>query len=193
MELVEHEEYERLARNLTRGRQVLRAWKGTCYRFASPRYSEPTELLSGQGALKYGSRWIPPGVAATVHGSTTPRLAFAESLARYQRANVPEWQAMPLVVCAVLVEVSSLLDLTDGKTRRSLRVSLGRLLAVDWGGENRAGREAIGQALGRAAFDARGVEGLLVPSSTGEPGANLVLFPERLRLGSRLEVRQGSA
>jgi hypothetical protein len=42
------------------------------------------------------------------------------------------------------------------------------------------------QAIGAAAF-ADGLEGLLVPSAT-RLGDNLILFPDNLRAGSRIEV-----
>ena len=64
-------------------------------------------------------------------------------------------------------------------------------VTTDWTAENRAGREAVGQALGRAAFQAETVEGLFVPSAIGDEAENLVIFPKRLRPGSRLRVLQG--
>ncbi len=51
----------------------------------------------------------------------------------------------------------------------------------------RAGRIRRTQVLGWAA-DLSGFEGLLVPSSADPTGVNLLVFPRKLRPGSRLEI-----
>jgi len=52
---------------------------------------------------------------------------------------------------------------------------------------NAQGRETMGQALGRALFDAR-VEGFRVPSARVADAINLVIFPDKLRRTSRQQV-----
>lgn len=190
MGLEPHPDFDGLKDRLAEGKAALRRFSGACYRFAAPRYAGPTELVSGEGARRFGSRWLPPGVAAAVHGSTRPELAMAESLAQHRRANIPDWEAMPLVVCGVRVVVGRMLDLTERENRRALRISLDRLLGVDWRAENTAGRESLSQAVGRAAFADLRIEALLVPSAVDGPGANLVVFPARLAGRSRLSALQ---
>ena len=90
---------------------------------------------------------------------------------------------------ALDASLASLADLTDGSARRILRVSRRRLRSEPWRRAADAGREALTQAIGRAAFEA-GLEALLVPSAANRAGANLVVFPERLRPDSRLAVRR---
>ena len=62
-----------------------------------------------------------------------------------------------------------------------------RLKREDWREENDSGRESLTQAIGRAAHAAR-IQGLLVPSSQLPKQTNLIVFPDRLAAGSRLEV-----
>lgn len=83
------------------------------------------------------------------------------------------------------------LDLCDGGVRVSLRVSEDRIVGADWEAENRAGREAVTQAVGRAAAEA-GFEGLVVPSAA-DPGArNVVVFVDRLGRGSRMVLDEAN-
>ena len=83
-------------------------------------------------------------------------------------------------------EVFGLNRLTDGSIRQRLQVSRERMVAEDWRRANEKGREALCQAIGRAAFDA-GFEGILVPSAQDENGRNLIVFPDQLKPDSGLE------
>jgi RES domain-containing protein len=108
-------------------------------------------------------------------------------LAQYRRENIPEWQAMPLVVRALRVTLTLALDLTDGATRRSIRVSEQRMTSVPWTEDNLGGREALPQAIGRSAFEA-GFQGLLVPSAALPHATTIVVFPGNLDATSSLET-----
>lgn len=101
------------------------------------------------------------------------------------RSTTPEY-AMPRVFVSLRVHVQRILPLTDGHTRAVLRVSHRRLTEEHWQDEQDCGREALTQAIGRIARDL-GFEGLLVPAAQGA-GQNLVVFPDRLLPGSRLET-----
>ena len=70
--------------------------------------------------------------------------------------------------------------------RRRLRVSLDRLLNVDWRKEIRAGRRPITQLIGEAASEV-GVKAMIVPSAA-TAGDNLVVFTGNLGSGSTIRI-----
>jgi RES domain-containing protein len=181
-----HPEYPRLV--LALSRIAPRLWAGVAYRSVSPEYARSRDLLSGEGTRRHGGRWSLPGRFETVSASLSPETAVAEALARFRYYGIPEADAMPRLLVAIDVEVAALVDLTTGPSRRILRVSRRRMRREPWRRAEEHGREALTQAIGRAAFDT-GLEGLLVPSAADRVGENLVLFPGRLRLGSRLRAR----
>jgi RES domain-containing protein len=94
---------------------------------------------------------------------------------------------MPLVMVAIRVQLSLVLDLSDGSLRRLLGISAKRMLAEDWETVQRENGEALPQAIGRLA-QAHGLEGLIVPSALLKNEKNLVVFPERLHPASSLVI-----
>ena len=154
-----------------------------------PAYAGARDLLSGEGVRRYGGRWNAAGSFAAVYASLTPETAVAEALAHSRHYGIPDADVLPRVLVALDASLAALADLTDGGARRILRVSRRRLCGEPWRRAAEAGREALTQAIGRAAFEA-GLEALLVPSAASRAGANLVVFPERLRPGSRLAARR---
>jgi RES domain-containing protein len=181
-----HPDFPRIARALAR--VPARTWSGLAYRSVSPAYAGAREVLSGEGVRRYGGRWNAAGSFAAVYASLTPETAVAEALAHSRHYGIPDADALPRVLVALDASLASLADLTDGRARRILRLSRRRLRSEPWRHAADAGREALTQAIGRAAFEA-GLEALLVPSAANRVGANLVVFPERLRPDSRLAVR----
>ena len=162
------------------------AFHGILYRSADPKYADGKDLLSGQGARVHGARWNPIGIAA-VYGAATPELAMAETLAMNRYYGLPIHQALPRIFVAIDVQVSSIIDLTDGATRQRLKISESRMLDADWRKDVSRGLVPLTHRLGKAAFDAE-FEGLMVHSATGVEGTNLVIFPQKLRKGSHLRV-----
>jgi RES domain-containing protein len=181
-----HPEFPRIVSALSR--IPTRAWSGVAYRSVVPAYAGSRDLLSGEGVRRHGGRWNPPSAFAAVYASLTPETALAEVLSRFRDYGIPVADAMPRVLAAVEVSVASLADLTTPGARRSLRVSRRRMRREDWRRATDDGREALTQAIGRAAFE-RGLEGLLVFSAPDPAGRNLVLFPTRLGTASRLRAR----
>ncbi len=96
-------------------------------------------------------------------------------------------ELLPRVIKAIHVRVSRLVDTTDGDIRRSLMVSKQRMLDTDWRNANARGKEALTQAIGRAAAET-GLEGLIVASAERPKEINLVLFVANLSGRSRVEV-----
>jgi RES domain-containing protein len=180
-----HPDYTRIARALARVPAT--AWSGVAYRSVSPAYAGAGDMLSGAGVRRHGGRWNAAGSFAAVYASLSPETAVAEALAYVRHYGIPDADALPRLLVALQASLASLADLTEGSARRILGVSHRRLRSEPWRRAADAGREALTQAIGRAAFEA-GLEALLVPSAANRAGANLVVFPERLRPGSRLDV-----
>jgi RES domain-containing protein len=96
---------------------------------------------------------------------------------------------LPLTLVAIDAELDSVLDLTDAKVRKALAVTIAAMNGCPWRDENALGREALTQAIGRAAHDA-GLQGVLVPSSVKRTFRNLNVFPRKLGSKDRLEIRR---
>ena len=187
--LAPHEEFDRILRAFERliDSGNYEAWNGSAYRFATAKWSGAEDFANGKGSLRYGARWIGPGIAAALNLSTTPETAMAESLARSRAAGIPDWSCMPRVVRGVSVRVSRLIDLRVGAIRTALRVSKARMHQTRWERDNRAGKEALTQTLGRAAH-AAGIEALLVPSVRVTGGTNVFVFPDDLHPDSMVHI-----
>lgn len=163
------------------------SWQGDVYRLAHPKYASPNDFISGAGAKLNGGRWNPPCGPRTLYASSSPELATKESFALARKLGFAPRDLLPRVIRAIHVRVSRLVDTTDGDIRRSLMVSKQRMLDADWRKANARGKEALTQAIGRAAAEA-GLEGLVVASAEGQGETNLVLFPNNLRSRSRVDV-----
>lgn len=116
---------------------------------------------------------------------------MAEALAHNRYYGVPLAEAMPRTFVAIEIRLHSVLDVRAGLVRQRLRISLKRILTVDWRKEMSAGLEPLTQTIGRAAA-ATGLEGLIVPSAADSKGHNLLVFPENLRPGSTMRMLNSS-
>jgi RES domain-containing protein len=174
-----HPESDRLRKAIEKCLAFASAWRGELFRSASPRYANKDDILTGAGSKGAGARWNPPGGFRTVYGSFDVETAVGEALAHFRHFGLPVSKAMPRVLVALEAKLQRVLDLTDGTTRRMLGVAARRMLDEPWREEQKKGREALTQAIGRLAYGAS-VEGLLVPSAAWRGGVNLVIFPANL-------------
>lgn len=158
-----------------------------CFRVAGPRHTTATEIVQGVGAYKAGGRWNPVGVMDVVYLSTDPITATAEAVEHFRYYRLPQSQAMPKVIVTVAVDAPAVLDLTDPAVRATMPVRMSDLLVEDWRATMNAGREAMSQAFGRAAFAAK-LNGLIVPSKPHRGGVNVLIFPQRLGKAAVLRV-----
>jgi len=154
------------------------------YRASTPKYSNEADLLSGEGSRRHSGRWNPVGVGV-IYASLTPETAMAETLAHNRYYQIPVEDAMPRMFVAMEANLQRVLDLSKGDVRSRLKVSLERILKVDWRREAREGRVPVTWMIGHAAFVV-GLEGLVVPSSADPEGQNLLVFPENLKEGSKI-------
>lgn len=182
-----HPEAERLSRLIPRCLDRATVWSGTTFRSVTPKYAKSKDLVSGEGACRFGGRWNPPGSFPTVYLSLDMETAFAEFRAQWHRYGMTPEAALPRVFCAIEVDLRRLLDLCDGRTRQRLCVSRKRMTQERWLEKQEAGEEALAQAIGRIAFESN-AEGLLVPSAAHPRGRNLIVFPDRLYKESRIRA-----
>lgn len=152
------------------------AWAGVCYRCTEPRFVD--QIISGKGSQLHGGRWNSKGSFPAVYLCDTVEAALREYLARGRRLRLPDHSFLPLVMAGVKVKVGNLLDVTDPMIATVIDPFLA-LEKTHWRSiQDR--REAISQAIGRAASD-RGYPGLIAPSQALAGGKNIVIFPRNLK------------
>jgi RES domain-containing protein len=166
---------------------LLRPWSGDVLRTALPRWVSQPYRLTGVGALLSGSRWNVMKLFPAVCFSTAVATANAEAEAWAQRYGFAVSALKPQTRFTARLEFQALLDLTSGPALGALGLNTADLTTCDWKAEQDADREALTQAVGRAAFE-RMAEGLVVPSARHPGGVNVVLFPGHRRDGSRVVV-----
>ena len=174
-----HPDTDRLRRVLEKCLPKAVAWNGELFRSASPKYANKDDFITGAGSKAAGARWNPPGGVHIVYASLEVETAVAESVQHFRYYGLPLSKAMPRVIVALETKLECVLDLRDGDVRRVLVVSEKRLLSEPWREEQKKGREALTQAIGRLAYEL-GIEALLVPSAALKGGSNLLVFPANL-------------
>ena len=157
------------------------------FRMAGPSYTTASDFVSGTGAFNGGGRWNPPKVMKVVYASADPVTAMHEAVEHYRYFGIPIAEGFPKVTAAISVKLETVLDLTNHAITAHLPDSMNTLKVEDWRAEMNHGNESMSQAMGRAAFEA-GLEGLLVPSKPDLTGTNIMIFPQRLTVNSRVEV-----
>jgi RES domain-containing protein len=182
-----HPDSARLARGILRCLPIATRLTGVIYRVASVRRSNPSDLIAGVGSQITGGRWTPPGAFRAVYASRDEATALDEARQQNLRQGVPPWMALPLVLTAIEVDLEPVLDLTDSRVRRTLRVSQARLLKEPWWLLQEQRLEALNQAVGRLARE-QGFVALLTPSAARFRGINVVIYPDRIASGGRLSV-----
>ena len=178
--MISHSEYDGFIRRLSQlPKGSSESYKGPIYRFANPRFSSNDLIMSGRGALSHSGRWHPAGRFRCLYGTTTPETALQEALSEKRYYALPDDTALPKLLVCIEANLFHLLNLTDGKIRQRMRLSLNNIVNCHWRDENSFdNKESITQAFGRAVHE-KGFEGLIVPSSAHQPqGVNLVIFPD---------------
>jgi RES domain-containing protein len=166
-------------------RPLAAPWQGTVFRSVRPKYWASEDFLTGEASKRHGGRWNAPSSFRVVYLSLSLDTALEEVKGWSRAYGVPPEAALPRVLAAIEADLKETLDLTDGAIRRRLRVSFERMTGEDWRAANERGREALTQAIGRAAFEAE-LEALLVPSAQDPDGGNLLVFPDKLLSRSTL-------
>jgi RES domain-containing protein len=162
-------------------------FEGDLFRFIDPRFSRPSDIVDGKGALHAAGRWNLPGVSRLSYAALSPQTALAEALANVNYYRLPLAMALPRVLVALRLKAARVLDLREGVVRRALGISQATIRKTDWRLTNQKGREAVTQAWGQL-FAAAGFEAVLVCSAADTDGYNVLGFPENLLPGSRFEL-----
>ncbi len=158
------------------------------FRVIEPEYYTDYDIVSGIGGLRSSGRWNLKKRFRCSYTSDTLETAVKETLAGSRRKNLPDSRALPRALVCVGIHLQRALDLTDGQVRQACRISEKRMIGEPWWRENFYDREALTQALGRAAASV-GFEGIIAPSSADRPhGVNVVVFTDNLLAGSRVDV-----
>jgi len=162
-------------------------WRGDVVRQSKPRFMSQPYRMTGAGSVIKGARWSVRGLMPTVYGSNNPATLAAE--ANYKGLKYG-WTAADLkaqLMIGMHFELQSVVDLTAAATQQALGVTLNDTINCDWDAEQTAGREALTQAIARAAFE-REAEGLIVPCARLTGGVNLVYYPTHRRTGSTIQT-----
>ena len=141
---------------------------GHYFRSVEYRFMDPTEVLSGAGARKYGGRFVPVGTRA-VYLSESDAGASGEVLARKLRLGGQaqiSLEKYPRVVFAVAVSLSRVVDLKRNPRLRSAASLRQSCFTPD--------DLSISMEVG-AVLAKRRVQGVLFPSVVGTD-ANLVVY-----------------
>lgn len=167
-------------------------WSGDVVRGAPPRWMSTPYRMTGVGAVLAGARSSVRHLMPAVYASTDPLTLAAEL---HYKAAKYGWTAAsfhPRLTVGMHWELQAVVDLTAGAVLGALGTSNTDLTNCDWETEQTAGREALTQAIGRAAFE-RLAEGLMLPSARRHGGVNVVFFPGHRRDGTRLRVLDARA
>jgi RES domain-containing protein len=123
-----------------------------------------------------------------VYASLSPETAAREAYQGFRAVGFVKNAIRPRVFCGASVQLQVVLDLTDRGIRRRLGFTLQELVNEDWLAIQEEGDESWTQAIGRGA-SVVGFEAVLAPSVRDRPaGRNLIVFPDRLRADSELEI-----
>ena len=156
--------------------------------------SDPRQPLYYYGSLE-GRRYTPPAGPAGLYLATDPSTAFAEIRDLLQGPGeraLPLSPHDPVTLVYVEVDLSGVLDLTNPDVRRQLRVSKRQILA-EWEPAMLAylaskGPMPLTQRIAEAAHLTGVVSGILFPSARWEGGRCLVVFPDHVRVGDRVQA-----
>ncbi len=121
----------------------------------------------------------------------TPETALYETEAIFRVSGVVVGvRQPPRVMLSLDCELQHVVDLRESPVLQSLGLTINDL-KQPWKLSQAEERPVLTQRIGSAAR-AVDIEGLLAPSARVDTGTNLVIFPDRLRGGSRVELYVGN-
>ena len=163
------------------------AWQGDLQRQAQPRYMSRPYRFTGVGSVYAGGRWSVKGLMPTVYASKDALTLSAEVNHKASRYGFTPAQLKAQLTVGMNWKLQAVVDLTAKATLRALNVTKAQIVHCNWEAEQAAGREAITQAIARAAYE-RLAEGLIVPSARRPSGVNVAFYPPHRRDGSLIQT-----
>jgi RES domain-containing protein len=182
-----HPDFPRIY-TVLKGGGLFSPWQGDVLRAVEPRWVSRPYRFTGAGSLLSGGRWNNPRLIPAVYFSTSVEALNAEAESWAKRHGFKVADLKPQTRITVRLELQAILDLTQPHTLAGLGLSSAQLTDCDWKAEQDAGREALTQAVGRAAFECLS-EAIAVPSTRHSGGVNVILFPSHRRDGSVIQAR----
>jgi RES domain-containing protein len=147
--------------------------------------------LSAIGSRVRGGRYNPKGRFEAFYLADTQETALYETEAIFASGGVVLGvRQPPRVMLSLDYELQCVVDLREPDALEHLRITLDDLRRP-WKIAQAEGRPILTQRIGQAARSV-GIEALLVPSARIHAGANLVVFPDRLRSRSTIELYAGA-
>ena len=154
---------------------------GRIVRTVPIKYANKNDFFSGAGAEKCGGRWNRPGISA-IYASLDPFTATHEVYQNFSAFGFLKTEMQPRVTAGADVSFDKVLDLTEGKVRRKIGITLKELVEEDWAALQIRGEESWTQAIGRGCQSA-GFQAILVPSARYSKGKNIVILTANLTGG----------
>jgi RES domain-containing protein len=182
-----HPDFQRIYTALKDG-GLFSAWQGDVLRSVEPRWVSRPYRFTGAGALLSGGRWNNPKLVPAVYFSSSVETLHAEAESWAKRYGFRVADLKPQTRITVRLQLQAILDLTQPDTLAALGLGSAQLTDCDWKAEQDASREALTQAIGRAAFECLS-EAIAVPSTRHSGGMNVILFPSNQRDGSVVQTR----
>jgi len=182
-----HPNFDQFFQALRNNGNLFAPWAGDVIRQAPPRWLSAPFRFTGVGSVLTGARWSVKGLIPTIYASLDPDTLNAEAYHKGRRYGWTRADFLAQLRIGMNWQLQLTLNLTEPGIRRALHVRITDILSCDWPGEQNAGREALTQAIARAAFENL-AEGLVVPSARHHGGVNVVYYPSNRRAGTVINV-----
>ena len=164
------------------------AQRGTFFRSIDLRYLATP--LSAVGSIRTGGRYNAKGAFEALYIADTQETTLHETNAVFNfNGKIVAKKQPPRVILSIDVTLQYVIDLRDPKVQEKLKITMSDLRAP-WLLAQEEGRYIVTQDIGDVARACH-VEALLYPSATLDGATNLVIFTDRLRKGSIIELYVG--
>jgi RES domain-containing protein len=168
------------------------AQRGTFFRSIDLQWLLQGTPLSAIGSRIRGGRYNRKGAFEAFYIANTQETALYETEAIFKVAGVVVGvRQPPRVMLSLEYNLHDIVDLREPTALATLGITIDDLKRP-WKLAQAEDRRVFTQRIGAAAR-AVDVEALLVPSARAEAGTNLVVFPDRLRKGSSVDLFVGDA
>lgn len=165
---------------------ILLPSQGTAYRLTGLKYLATP--LSSRGSLTTGGRYNKKGLFSALYLADTPATAVAEvQMLKITDKQLVGVRGPPKVLVSVDYSLQTVLDLCSPEVQEAIDTNL-QELNEDWLLRQKGGLPIPTQNLGEVIYQVGHIEAMRVPSARLPGTSNLVVFPERMQIGSSLRL-----